>query len=107
MTKKKSLKLVLLDAIRLACLNQREIAAKTGLTPATLSNWRTGHRNPSPQHALNVALRLRAHAQQVEHAAIEVVRLAEEEQRRKGVDPGAAIDSETLELFHRGDAEIE
>lgn len=103
----KTLKLLLLDAIEIACLNQREIAAEAGLTPSTLSNWRTGHRNPSPQHAIDVGLRLREHAVKVERAAFEVVRLAEEECRRREAGPNLDSDSETLELFNRDDVEIE
>jgi transcriptional regulator with XRE-family HTH domain len=105
MTASRPLIQALLDAIQLACLNQREIAADSDLTPVTLSNWRTGHRNPSPQAALKIGVRLRSHAQRVERAALEVIRVATEEERRKELYPRGENDPETLELF-LGDDEI-
>jgi transcriptional regulator with XRE-family HTH domain len=104
MTKSESLKKALFNALDLACLSQRGIAAKTGLTAGTLTHWRTGRRNPTHKHALDIGRTLHEHAVQLERAAHEVMRLAVEE-RTDETSPEINGDLGVLELFHR-DGEI-
>lgn len=94
-----SFRKALSEAIELACGNQREIAKESGVHAVTLTNWLHGHRNPAPRRAMMVARTLRERGQRLERAAQEVMRIAEDEERRQESPPGANADFETLELF--------
>jgi transcriptional regulator with XRE-family HTH domain len=92
-------------ATETACPNQATIATAAGVTPLTLSYWRTGRRNPTARNAMELARVLLEHARSVERVAVELMRVAQQEELRHEREAQPAKEEQNLNLFSvEGDA---
>jgi transcriptional regulator with XRE-family HTH domain len=86
-------------ATDLACPHHRSIAEEVGVTPLTLSHWRNGRRNPTTRNLMQLGRVLLEHGRALEAAAMDLMRLARQEELRDSERPATPIDTATLELF--------
>lgn len=86
-------------ATDLATVPQHELAAEVGVSPLTLSHWRSGKRNPTPRNMMELGRVLLEHSRGLQLAAHEIMRVAHQDDSRDKNARGESVDRATLELF--------